>query len=167
MAEISPKEISRLSSALGLAVEALEDARQALIAAMDAIGGDENLEDTGDDESSLGGPCGDDREDDPAEMGFGDWDGLQMEAEPSLGSTHDIDQERAWQGPDSRGWFVTDGEPTFTTSEMEDATGRYLPASDDYLEPYIAGSPEEREHDDSESGIADRDGEVEQMGGAV
>lgn len=112
----------------------LAAAAERIIAALDALDApDEDLEETdptedaGDAEPSMGWPEGgrmfefdpcNDLEDDPAESGIADADGLreQLTGEPSLGATHDVDQRVAWGADRLRGVF--DGEAEGTVDDF-------------------------------------------------
>lgn len=99
----------------------IEDEIERLIGLLDGMDTDADLEGTGDAEPWLGWPngcqiatpdmsCDDDRELEDA-SGFGDADGMavDMQGEPDLGWTEEIDQERRLQT--LPGWKVEDGEP--------------------------------------------------------
>lgn len=149
-----------------------------LIETLDVLDGDPDLEDDGTAEPWLGAPerdgrgywsrgdhnaddreLDDEREDDPAELGIGDMDGLREQTtlgEPDLGATSGIDQERAWALPDAEGWLVDDGEPELGWTDMESRYGRYG-ARDDREGDDERENDDERESDEAERGIADRD----------
>ena len=99
----------------------IEDEIERLIGLLDGLDADADLEDAGDAEPWLGWPngyqiatpdmsCDDDRELDEA-SGFGDAEGMavDMQGEPDLGWTEEIDQERRLQA--MPGWMAEDGEP--------------------------------------------------------
>jgi len=111
----------RPANSLPAARRSIEDEIERLIGLLDGMDTDPDLEDAGDAEPWLGWPsggqratmemaCDDDRELEQ-DSGFGDTDGMavDMQGEPDLGWTEEIDQERRLQT--MPGWKVEDGEP--------------------------------------------------------
>jgi len=111
----------RPANFLPAARRSIEDEIERLIGLLDGMDADPDLEDADDAEPWLGWPngcqvatgamsCDDGRELDEA-SGFGDAEGMgvDMQGEPDLGWTEEIDQERRLQT--MPGWKVEDGEP--------------------------------------------------------